>query len=78
MADAAELFRRCRATLGLSAEGLARALWIGSGRTVRKWEAGDRAIPPLAWRCLYLIMHERGDAALAGEILRVMDQREAA
>ena len=34
-----------RHALGLSAEGLARLLQVSSGRTVRRWEAGDRDIP---------------------------------
>ena len=38
-------FRRIRHSLGYSAQGLARVLGVKSGRTVRKWEAGDRSIP---------------------------------
>jgi DNA-binding transcriptional regulator YiaG len=34
-----------RHALGLSAEGFARAVRVQSGRTVRKWEAGQRDIP---------------------------------
>lgn len=34
-----------RHTLGLSAEGLARLVGVEAGRTVRRWEAGDRDIP---------------------------------
>lgn len=34
-----------RHALGLSAEGFARLVRVQSGRTVRKWEAGDRDIP---------------------------------
>lgn len=34
-----------RHSLGLSAEGLARLVGVESGRTVRRWEAGDRDIP---------------------------------
>lgn len=37
--------RTARDTLGLSAEGLARVMRVQSGRTVRRWEAGDRDIP---------------------------------
>ena len=39
------VFRHIRQALGLSAEGLARVLQVSSGRTVRRWEAGDRDIP---------------------------------
>lgn len=38
-------FRHIRHALGLSTEGLARVLSVHSGRTVRRWEAGDRNIP---------------------------------
>lgn len=34
-----------RHALGLSAEGFARLVRVESGRTVRRWEAGDRDIP---------------------------------
>lgn len=37
--------RDARAALGLSAEGFARLTQVQSGRTVRKWEAGERDIP---------------------------------
>ncbi|QIG80089.1 helix-turn-helix domain-containing protein [Stakelama tenebrarum] len=36
--------RAARDAFGLSAEGLARLLEVQSGRTVRKWESGDRKI----------------------------------
>lgn len=34
-----------RHTLGLSAEGFSRLAGAATGRTVRKWEAGDNDIP---------------------------------
>lgn len=34
-----------RHALGLSAERFARAVGVHGGRTVRKWEAGERDIP---------------------------------
>ncbi len=37
--------RAARAALGLSAEGFARLVRVESGRTVRRWEAGERDIP---------------------------------
>jgi DNA-binding transcriptional regulator YiaG len=37
--------RQARTALGLSAEGFARLVQVQSGRTVRKWEAGERDIP---------------------------------
>ncbi|MCW2249355.1 DNA-binding transcriptional regulator YiaG [Azospirillum fermentarium] len=40
-----EAFKEARHTLGLSAQGMADALGVAEGRTVRRWEAGDRDIP---------------------------------
>jgi DNA-binding transcriptional regulator YiaG len=37
--------RAARTALGLSAEGFARLVRVESGRTVRRWEAGERDIP---------------------------------
>ena len=38
-------FREARQKLGLSQEQLSQLLQVGSGRTVRRWEAGERDIP---------------------------------
>jgi transcriptional regulator with XRE-family HTH domain len=40
-----EALRAARQALGLSADGLARMLRVEDGRSVRRWEAGDNAIP---------------------------------
>jgi len=40
-----EELQAARRALGLSAEGLARMVRVESGRTVRRWEAGEREIP---------------------------------
>lgn len=37
--------KSARHALGLSAEGFAAWVNVQGGRTVRKWEAGDRDIP---------------------------------
>lgn len=37
--------KSARHALGLSAEGFASWVNVQGGRTVRKWEAGDRDIP---------------------------------
>lgn len=37
--------KSARRALGLSAEGFARLVQVESGRTVRRWEAGERDIP---------------------------------
>ena len=52
-------FRTIRHAFGYSAEGLARALRIQSGRTVRKWEAGDRDIPGPAQVVMLLLEQEK-------------------
>ena len=38
-------FRAARAQLGLSARDMARALGLGSGRTVRRYESGQCPVP---------------------------------
>ena len=38
-------FKSIRNALGLSAQAMARGLGVSDGRTVRRWEAGDRDIP---------------------------------
>lgn len=40
-----EELKAARHALGLSAEGFARWVQVGNGRTVRRWEAGERDIP---------------------------------
>jgi hypothetical protein len=40
-----EALKDARATLGLSAGALARIVRVEDGRTVRRWEAGEREIP---------------------------------
>jgi DNA-binding transcriptional regulator YiaG len=37
--------KSARHALGLSAEGFARLVGVKSGRTVRRWESGEREIP---------------------------------
>ena len=37
--------KAARQALGLSAEGFAQAVRVESGRTVRRWESGERDIP---------------------------------
>lgn len=37
--------KAARRLLGLSSEGLAKLVRVESGRTIRRWEAGDRDIP---------------------------------
>lgn len=51
--------RRARAALGLSTEGLARLVDVQGGRTVRKWEAGDRDVPGPVAVLLRALMESR-------------------
>ncbi len=44
-----------RRRLGLSAQGVARLLRVSDGRTVRRWEAGDRDIPGPAKVLMWLL-----------------------
>ena len=37
--------KTARIAFGLSAEGFAKLVQVESGRTVRRWEAGERDIP---------------------------------
>jgi DNA-binding transcriptional regulator YiaG len=68
VADLPALFRRCRHALGLSAAGMAKALRIADGRTVRRWEAGDREIPGPAWVSLQFMLRAARESALAKEV----------
>ncbi len=38
-------FKAARHALGLSAQGMARALRVSDGRTIRRWQSGERDIP---------------------------------
>ncbi|WP_339454629.1 helix-turn-helix domain-containing protein, partial [Pseudomonas sp. EA_5y_Pfl2_R50] len=55
----AEQLRAARTALGLSAKGLARLVDVQSGRTVRKWEAGDRDVPGPVAVLLRALMESR-------------------
>lgn len=40
-----EEFKEAKRKLGLSAQGMATALGVADGRTVRRWESGERDVP---------------------------------
>lgn len=46
--------RAARQALGLSTAGMASMVGVASGRTVRRWEAGDSAVPASV-KCLVKI-----------------------
>ena len=63
-------FKAARQALGLSQDAMARALLVKSGRTIRRWESGERDIPgPALVAVGYMLQHgidqpeafERGD-----------------
>ena len=57
--------KAARKALGLSAEGFARLVGVQSGRTVRRWERGDRDIPGTVERLLEALAEmgrEQGEA----------------
>lgn len=70
-ASSGALFRRCRHALGLSAAGMAQTLHIADGRTIRRWEAGERDVPGPAWVALAFLLRHAGERALADELDRV-------
>ena len=57
--------KAARKALGLSAVGFARLVGVQSGRTVRRWERGDRDIPGTVERLLEALAEmgrEQGEA----------------
>lgn len=52
-------FKEARRKLGLSAQGMAAALGVADGRTVRRWEADDRDIPGPVIALLRIWLDER-------------------
>ncbi len=51
-----QLFREMREQLGLSQDQLAKMLGVSSGRTVRRWELGERKISVTTERLLQIIL----------------------
>jgi DNA-binding transcriptional regulator YiaG len=51
-------FKEARNALGLSAAGLAELWGMGSngGRSIRRWENGERPMNPVAAYCLRLML----------------------
>ena len=53
-------FKSARRALGLSAAKMAQALGVASGRTIRRWEAGESGIPgPTALAMWFLLIEAR-------------------
>ena len=53
-----EQFKQARKTLGLSAARLATTWGMGEhgGRTIRRWEGGERPMNPVAAYCIQLML----------------------
>ncbi len=51
----ADTFKRARIGTGLSHGDFADLVGVADGRTVRRWEAGERDIPGPVWALLELI-----------------------
>lgn len=66
--------KAARHRLGLSAELFARVVGVESGRTVRRWEAGDRDIPgPVTVLTHLLLVSEEARARLGVQITLKVD-----
>lgn len=54
----AEQFKEARHKLGLSAAGLAELWGMGAngGRSIRRWESGERPVNPIAAYCIRLML----------------------
>lgn len=54
-------FKRARETLCLSQNDLAEVWGMGDngGRTIRRWECGERPLNPIAAYCLQLMLGEK-------------------
>jgi DNA-binding transcriptional regulator YiaG len=58
-------FRAARHALGLSAQGMADALGIADGRTIRHWESGAREVTaPVALLMRYFLKYGLPSKAL--------------
>jgi DNA-binding transcriptional regulator YiaG len=61
--------KSARHALGLSAEGFARLVGVKSGRTVRRWESGERKIPGPVVRLICWHLEMDGHEKLAEKLL---------
>jgi transcriptional regulator with XRE-family HTH domain len=68
----AEQLQEARKKLGLSAENLARVLRVEDGRTVRRWEAGERAIPGPVIVIMETIMSNLADQEMITQQLEML------
>ncbi len=53
-------FKTARRALGLSVNSMAQVVGVATGRTIRKWEAGDRSIPGPAILAMWFLLTEAG------------------
>lgn len=60
--------KQARRALGLSAERFARVVGVESGRTVRRWEKGERDIPGPVLILLAFMLRSPGNARLVARL----------
>jgi DNA-binding transcriptional regulator YiaG len=62
--------KHARLSMGLSAEKFARLVRVESGRTVRRWEAGEREIPGPVVVIVELVLASADVRARLGVVLK--------
>jgi hypothetical protein len=67
-----EALKAARHALELSADGLARMLRVDDGRSVRRWEAGDSAIPGPVTVVLETAMNYLSKRAMIARLLEML------
>jgi hypothetical protein len=71
-----EDLKAARHALGFSADGLARMLRVEDGRTVRRWEAGEREIPGPVIVMMETVMSYLAEKALISQQLEMLHSRK--
>jgi hypothetical protein len=67
-----EALKAARHALDLSADGLARMLRVDDGRSIRRWEAGDSAIPGPVTVVLETAMNYLAKRAMIARLLEML------
>jgi hypothetical protein len=73
-----EALKAARHALDLSADGLARMLRVDDGRSVRRWEAGDSAIPGPVTVVMETAMNYLSKRAMVARFLEILRSRKDA
>jgi transcriptional regulator with XRE-family HTH domain len=67
-----EALKAARHALGLSADGLARMLRVDDGRSIRRWEAGESAIPGPVTVVMETAMNYLAKRAMIARLLEML------